>query len=317
VNLFLPNPERAVELDRSVRGRVADSLSAVRTALAKQLPEAEPILGRLVDALAAGPVRPGVIAVYADLVTAIQAKDASALASALKSAEGLDVSVPVGLRAATLCDEDLGPGLAASFLRHIDDDPDVPIDARPISAAELAVAKGRLDQALTLIAEADPALAGEVRALVRQVVFAAPGGDAPEFGGTTSFYLWGAQVQNIHCFPDAPALAEAVVHESAHSLLFGWSTGAPLVDNDPQQLFPSPMRDDPRPMDGVVHASFVVARLHYLATRPQMAGTTLPSLADDYEKRFRATDEIIMRHGRFTSVGEPLYRSARQYMLGG
>jgi HEXXH motif-containing protein len=316
-DLFFPDAVRAVELDRSVRSHVAASLSDVATALAKQLPQAEHILGRLTGALDAGPVRPGVFAVYADLVMAIQSADAAGVLSALANAEGLDLPAPSPFRAVALSDADLGPGMMARFVAHIDDDPEVPIDPRSPSADEMAASEQRLDEALKLITAADPGLAGELRALIREVVFAVNGGGAPDFGGITSFYLWGAQLLNARGHPDPLALAEGVVHEAAHALLFGLSLGEPLVENDSSERFASPLRTDLRPMDGIVHASFVVARLHYLATRPLMANATTAAKIADYAKRFRSTDDIVVHHARFTPLGEALYRSARDYMLVG
>lgn len=32
--------------------------------------------------------------------------------------------------------------------------------------------------------------------------------------------------------------------------------------NSPEELFPSPLRMDPRPMDGIYHATFVTTRMH-------------------------------------------------------
>jgi hypothetical protein len=42
--------------------------------------------------------------------------------------------------------------------------------------------------------------------------------------------------------------------------------GKPLVENEVEELYPSPLRSDPRPIDGVVYATYVTARMDYAVT---------------------------------------------------
>ncbi len=55
----------------------------------------------------------------------------------------------------------------------------------------------------------------------------------------------------------------ALLHETAHQLLFGLSLDQPVVENDVEERYASPLRPDPRPMDGIFHATFVCARMRY------------------------------------------------------
>jgi prophage antirepressor-like protein len=57
-------------------------------------------------------------------------------------------------------------------------------------------------------------------------------------------------------------LIEGLAHEGGHCLLHGMTMGEQTVENDAEACFASPLRDDPRPMDGLVHATFVLARMH-------------------------------------------------------
>jgi hypothetical protein len=50
-------------------------------------------------------------------------------------------------------------------------------------------------------------------------------------------------------------MVQMLAHESSHNLLFGFSADESLVENSPEELFPSPLRMDPRPMDGICHAT--------------------------------------------------------------
>lgn len=54
---------------------------------------------------------------------------------------------------------------------------------------------------------------------------------------------------------------EVLAHEAGHSLLFGLTVDEPLVLNLDDVLYPSPLREDPRPMDDIYHAAFVSAHM--------------------------------------------------------
>jgi hypothetical protein len=74
-------------------------------------------------------------------------------------------------------------------------------------------------------------------------------------------------------------------------------------------------------MDGIVHAGFVLARLHYLMRGLSRATSTdadvdrVESSLENYRHDFLKGDEVIRTHARFTPVGIALYRAARDYML--
>lgn len=54
---------------------------------------------------------------------------------------------------------------------------------------------------------------------------------------------------------------EQLIHETAHLHLDQLMEFDPIVLNKPSDLYKSPIRKDPRPMRGVFHATFVLARL--------------------------------------------------------
>jgi HEXXH motif-containing protein len=314
LRLFLPDPARARGLDDAVRHHVAGSLASVADALAPALPSSRPVLDRLIRALRDGPVRPAVVAIYSDIVLAISAEDERRLTESLAQAAALDdTASSAPCRPVTLRDDDLGPGLAASYRRHADDDPEIALDLAPADPAAMAEATRTLAETTRRIAAADPDLAGELAALVREVVFATNDGRGPGFGGATTFYLWGANILNIEGATDPLGLAEALVHEAAHTRLLGETLGRPLVTNPEDERFASPLRPDPRPMEGIVHASYVVARLHYLAGR-LFTGAERDARQAEHRQRFRAGDEIIMRHAAFTPTGAAIYAATREYM---
>jgi HEXXH motif-containing protein len=226
---------------------------------------------------------------------------------------------PSSLEPVTIADEDLGSGIAARYAEHASDDPDVPLRLLPLPPRSFSAAKSTLAGALSLMGNTDAGLLDEMRALVRQVVFAEGDTEAPPFGGATTFYLWGAIFINASLHPDPLTMATGLVHEAAHLLLLGSTMGKPLVENDPSERYASPLRADPRPMDGVVHACFVLARMHYLTRRIARSATDLDRgeldrLLDAYQQDFRIGDELIAKQARFTEVGRSVYLPARAYM---
>ncbi len=81
------------------------------------------------------------------------------------------------------------------------------------------------------------------------------------FEGVTSFMAWGATFMNGDMHMSERKTAHFLVHEVTHALLFGLSSDDPLVLNSPDESYPAPLRTDPRPMDGIYHATIVCARL--------------------------------------------------------
>ena len=79
-------------------------------------------------------------------------------------------------------------------------------------------------------------------------------------GGASSFSLWGALALNSEAHPDWWQYIPRLIHEYSHNLLFGIARNEPLVFNDPEERYESPLRQDLRPMDGIYHALFVSAR---------------------------------------------------------
>jgi hypothetical protein len=320
---FGPSHARGTSVDNGVRRSMARSFSVLCKTIARQRPEFRSSLTRCVACLLAGPVRPGIFALYSDLVEAIFSEDEPAFLSALTTIDEFDIAASDEVRAVTLTDEDLGPGMADRFLRHLDDDPTSPLRVAPVSPEELERASDCLTETCVLIESVVPELSREIRALVRDVVFVAnePVDDGLAFHGASTFYLWGALFLNARMHPDRVSMAEGLAHEAAHSLLLGYTLGDPLVENDASELFVSPLREDPRPMDGIVHATYVLARMHYCIERLLASRALNAAERDRLEamKLRRKADylqglQIVASSARFTPVGRSIFAGARDYM---
>jgi len=180
----------------------------------------------------------------------------------------------------------------------------------------------RFGEALELVGRAFPELAEEFTAIIREVVCVV--GDPArtmQFDGGSHFQLWGALFINADFHPTPAAMMEVIAHESAHSVLFGFCTHEPLVRGDDEPRYASPLRGDPRPMDGIYHATFVSARMHLAMSRLLASGALDPSAhaglvaaIEANERNFRSGDEIVRAHADLTPLGRELIEGARSYM---
>lgn len=187
----------------------------------------------------------------------------------------------------------------------------------------MADCRQRFDEAFALLDAGFPEMAAEIRALLREIVVAAGPEDpkALTFDGASCYMLWGAILLNARGQKTVLDTAQALAHESGHNLLFGFSVGGPLVENPDDELFSSPLRKDPRPMDGVFHATYVVARMHQTLRRLLDSGVlnaeqTSAAEADlaAHRHNFAIGDAVVREGGRLTRIGRDAIDAAREYM---
>lgn len=82
-----------------------------------------------------------------------------------------------------------------------------------------------------------------------------------DFGGYSSSLAFGTIALSVNLSCLSSVLIQ-MIHEMAHQVLFAVAAETPLVFNDPSESFSSPLRPDKRPMDGILHAAFVSARVY-------------------------------------------------------
>lgn len=313
---FQPSVERARRVEARVRAGLADSLAAALNALAGQGgPREEKLLARV----RAGPVAPVVFGAYTELVEAILAED---IQTAIEIANELCASNLSGigdLRIVTLTDAFLGKGQAGRYRRLVDENTALGAELQALTPAAFASARDMVKEAIALLDAAAPDVADEFGTLVHEIVLVDRVGSRPF--SASSFQLWGTLFLKLNPKTTRVEIAESLAHETGHALLFGLSMGKPLVENPPQERYPSPIRHDPRPMDGVVHATYVIARMHYTMARLLESGL----LTNDEERiALRAKERhrgyyaqglpVITDHARWTPEGEAAFASAKAYM---
>lgn len=194
----------------------------------------------------------------------------------------------------------------------------------PVDPARAAAFRPLLTDGLALLEAGFPDLAGEIRAIVCEILLAeAPPGAAMEFDGASHYQFWGLLLLNPKHHRTPLAVAEVLAHEAGHSLLFGLTVDEPLVLNSDDELYPSPLRMDPRPMDGIYHATFVSARMalamETLAASGVLSGADRAAALDAARSdraNFAAGDGVVRAHGRLSATGTAILDGARAWIAG-
>ena len=203
-----------------------------------------------------------------------------------------------------------------------DDNPLAALEAHPDksgSQLDLGVAPAdhwvaALEDAFALVARGLPTLAEELEVVLSVVV---PVGTHQERHLSASYReALGMIYLTLH--PDPLTMMEAVVHEAQHNKLNAVLTVDRLLENAPEERYPSPVRPDPRPLLGVllaVHAFVPVALLY------QALGRTGDARVVNSRARARLGSivagnveglEMLERHARPTTLGAELLRELRQ-----
>ncbi|MCG9781653.1 HEXXH motif-containing putative peptide modification protein [Vibrio brasiliensis] len=110
-------------------------------------------------------------------------------------------------------------------------------------------------------------------------------------------------------------LLEHTVHESAHNLLYHlWYQIAPITDDE--GVYYTPVRRDCRPLSGVYHAMFVLARTIYgfeaLLNKKLLQPEDIQSHYNEanndtpFKEKFRQTAHVLASSGKLTEFGSQL-----------
>jgi len=318
---FLPDPDRARALDREMRRQLGMSLRYVLNQCEGwHAAEGARFRDLLADLEKARSYPAATFGWYFELVDRLLEDDRVAARGTL---ERLAAVRPVTAHPAVhpLRDPD-ECAISALYLDRMQEDaPDAPSLCGP-TGEQAAAFEERYEQARALLERSAPELVAEIDALVHEVIpVAVASGSVDGFHGGSHFQLWGALFFNADAHRTPLALAEAIAHESAHSLLFGFCTEEPLVFNDENELYPSPLRADPRPMDGIYHATYVCARMHWALSRlldsdvlDAEARTWAHEAREADAANFEAGYSTVAEHGQLSRHGAALMEAARRYM---
>jgi HEXXH motif-containing protein len=263
---------------------------------------------------------PAVFGLYKEAVEAIADEDLPAASDRLQRF-GAERPLENTPEIVALGDEALAPHRAL-LLAELGLETTLGCGVRDPEPAAVADFTARLAAARGLMARAVPDLAAEFDALTTQIILVGSDPQAKmQFDGGSSYMLWGGLFLNVAFHPNEVALVEVLAHESAHMLLFGYAADEPLVNNDDEPRYRSPLRVDPRPMDGIYHATYVSARMHW-AMSQLLASGILDAAGRSQAEAARAADArnfedgyaVVAEHGDLTATGAAAMQAARSYM---
>lgn len=170
-----------------------------------------------------------------------------------------------------------------------------------------------------------PGLAAEMDALINTVILAKGiqvAGDEPgEFESVTALRAFGAILFNADSTASRLQCVVSLIHEHAHTVLFAHSPNEGVVTNSPDERYTSPLRSDARPVEGIFHQSFVLARMIYGMDLLRKSDSVSPHQADfanefiDFNvPRFSDAVETLNRHAKFTPQGLDAIGSSIAYV---
>ena len=258
--------------------------------------------------------------IYFDLLQSVRRDDLDASARLLREMDAsMDAPPPSFYRRWGAVPE----STASRYLTYLNIDPTTPINFKPLSAFGFYSIRRIADDAFGFLERVAPEVAAEIRALVTEIVFVSgvPNQSA-HFDGATSFFSWGALFLNADTHRTLVKMIDGLSHESAHAYLFSLSLGDSFVENPDEELHSSPLRRDRRPLDGIFHATYVSARMHYTYSRVIESGVLSEREESEARKALAATCtafsdgfKTLSDYASLTPLGCQVIDAAQSYMI--
>lgn len=318
---FLPDPAQAQAFDRKVRLSLADSLEHIAGQAKGQLPFDVAALAPVIARMREGARYPcSTFALYAEVVLAICEHD-NELAAQLLERITLEEPLVKPWRVLPLDAPQHAPH-AERYLRFMSSDSSADFAMFSAPPAIALPFTQRLLDARELIGQALPGFAGEFDALVSDVLLVVGDSRAPyQFDGGSSYLMWGGMFLNATSHDTLVGMVEVMAHECGHILLYACAADEALVENEDAEVYASPLRRDLRPMDGIYHATFVSARMHW-AMSSLLASGLLDEPSRQAAEKARGQDvenfwsgfEVVSLHGRLSATGREVMREAKAWM---
>ncbi|WP_440993467.1 aKG-HExxH-type peptide beta-hydroxylase [Cysteiniphilum litorale] len=111
---------------------------------------------------------------------------------------------------------------------------------------------------------------------------------------------------------------EHIVHECAHQHLFALQLIDPVVLNKSHELFPAPIRKQKRPMNGIFHACFVLARMMHCFRK--LDGHLDAKTNDEFLNRiqgwFNSSYQTVKEHAKLSDKGKEIFSTLPECAYG-
>ena len=318
---FPPDGLRAAFLNARMIERLAESVGKIVEGCSSHL-KFEESVARLPQRIRMSLfVAPELYCIYFDLLKAVRLDDLVVCAQLLREMDSrLDTPLPSFY---TRWGAQSG-STAGRYLNYVNVDPTTKVKFNALSPSAFNDARRLADDAFDILERVTPEIRAEIRSLITEIIFVsgAPD-DSVGFDGATSFFCWGALFLNADAHKSLVSMIDGLTHESAHAHLFSLSLGDAFVTNPDDELRTSPLRPDPRPLDGTFHATYVSARMHYAQSRVVKSGVlsgrqeseardSLAASASAFSDGLKTLNDFAL----LTPLGRKVMDNARHFMIG-
>lgn len=190
----------------------------------------------------------------------------------------------------------------------------------PPCMRQFTALSSHLESSMALIAAVDAPMADEINVLAASIrllnnnnTLAAT---SPKFFG--AIYI--SMPENDLMQHQVLVLVDHLVHETSHLFLNAILIHDPLMLNDENARYSSPIRKDPRPMLGIYHAIFVLSRVIRILKKISefdlyhdfdFLNKCIKRFIRHYETGF----ETVKQHGILTDLGNDIFNSTRECSL--
>jgi len=257
-----------------------------------------------------------------ELVDALQANDLET-AAALLTRIADETPAPQGISIVALGLSDDGRDAQVSIPYFCEQDTQFTYSSPMVEPAERT--RSVLLDAINDLHWFAPGLAAEMEALVSTVILArgtvVDQAEPAEFESVTALRAFSGVLFNAHSEASSLQCAISLIHESAHMALFAYSPSEGVVTNPPTERYTSPLRTDARPVEGIFHQSFVLARMIYgmdmLRSAPEATAARC-DFADSFVvyniPRFNDAVETLHKHASLTPQGAKALEASRDFV---
>lgn len=292
---------------------MAESLRELQRALHSHWPVDQ--LQKVIDHLVAGsPLEPSGYAAYFGLIKAVDAGRYRAVSPLLATIISSPRPKTAAITVRMLSANDFGRRGLREAKQHFTSATLISSQLRPISGNAVQRTRRAIEAALDFVRETAPRSWATLSEITCEIIAAhGVARGSMTFDGCSSLERFGSILVNMNRLRSPLVLAETLVHESAHSLLFALSCHDHRVLNPATELHQSPLRIDPRPLDGIYHAVFVLARMHNFLVEVALGPNTAPAIRDEAlglvharQANFFDGYAVLARYAELTPIGREL-----------
>lgn len=184
------------------------------------------------------------------------------------------------------------------------------LDVRGLNDTEMEKMILHTQEALAAIRDADRCFYREMESYVSRLKLF----HSSFVTGVTGVSVFGA----IYLKPPAdtesylPYFVEHLVHETSHYHLYAIMSADPILLNEKDKLYPSPLRKDLRPMSGLFHGAFVLSRMVRILGRLNKGDDLYHSTFQRSLSQFQEALITVKKYAELTDRGQFLLSSLEE-----